>query len=135
GPPLWVRDFTDEKAGITPVPITDITKDNNLNIVGNVGIESTPVIDSATDSIYLVARTKENGRYVQRLHRLDVRDGSDRVPAATIEASVRGSARDAIDGLVHFDPKAGNQRAALVLVNGMVVIAWASHEDIQPYHG
>lgn len=135
GPPLWLRDFTDEKAGITPVPVTDITNDNDLNIVGNVGIESTPVIDTSADSLYLVARTKENGRYVQRLHRLDVRDGSDRVPPATIEASVRGSAPDAIGGLVHFDPKAGNQRAALALVNGMVAIAWASHEDIRPYHG
>jgi hypothetical protein len=134
-PPLWVRDFTDEKAGITPVPVTDITNDNDLNIVGNVGIESTSIIDSSTDSVYLVARTKENGRYVQQLHRLDVRNGRDSVPPTIVEASVRGSAPDAIDGLVHFDPKAGNQRAALALVNGMVVIAWASHEDIQPYHG
>lgn len=103
--------------------------------MGNVGIESTPVVDSSTDSIYLLARTKENGRYVQQLHRLDVRDGSDLVSAAIIEASVQGSAPDAIDGLVHFDPKAGNQRPALALVNGVVVIAWASHEDIRPYHG
>ncbi len=83
------------------------------------GIESTPVIDSSTDSLYLAARTKETGRYVQRLHRLDIRKGSDLVPAAIIEASTRDSAPDAIDGFAHFDPRAGNQRTALALVNGM----------------
>lgn len=135
GPPLWVRDFTNEMAGVTPVPITDITNNNNLNVVGNVGIESTPVIDKAANSLYVLARTRENGRYLQRLHRLDLRDGHDVAPAATIEASVKGSAHDAVDGVVHFDPKAGNQRCALVLVNGQIVIAWASHEDLRPYHG
>jgi hypothetical protein len=135
GPPLWMRDFTDEMGGVTPVPISDITNRNDLNIVGNAGIESTPVIDAPLNSLYLVARTKESGRYVQRLRRLDIRTGSDIVPPATIEARVTGSAADAVDGEVHFDAKAGNQRVALALANGTVVIAWASHEDLKPYHG
>jgi hypothetical protein len=135
GPPLWLRDFTDERSSVTPVPVSDITNSNDLNIVGNAGVEGTPVINLATQSMYLVARTKENGRYVQRLHKLDLRDGTDQVPAAEIEARVNGSAKDARDGFVYFDPKAGNQRAALALVNGKVIIAWASHEDIRPYHG
>ena len=37
--------------------------------------------------------------------------------------------------LLRFDPKAGNQRPALALANGQILIAWASHEDLQPYHG
>lgn len=135
GPPLWMRDFTNEMAGITPVPITDITNNNNLNIVGNLSIESTPVIDLSTNSLYLVARTKESGRYVQRLHSLNLCDGTNKTPPAVIQAGVRGSARDAVDGSVRFDPKAGNQRPALALVNGQILIAWASHEDLRPYHG
>ncbi|HEY3940766.1 MAG TPA: hypothetical protein VGL97_25285 [Bryobacteraceae bacterium] len=135
GAPLWMRDFTDELAGVTPVPVSDITHRNDLNIVGNAGIESTPVIDPASQSMYLVARTKENGRYLQRLHKLDVRDGKDQLPAAEIDANVSGSAQDAVAGVVHFDAKGGNQRCGLTLVNGRVVIAWASHEDIRPYHG
>jgi hypothetical protein len=95
GPPLWMRDFTNEIAGVTPVPIIDITNSNDLNIVGNAGIESTPVIDTSAGMIYLVARTKENGRYVQRLHKLDITDGKDEAPPVTIEASVNSSARDA----------------------------------------
>lgn len=135
GPPLWLRDFTDETAGVTPVLVVDITNDNALNIVGNVGIEGTPVIDPAAGSIYLVVRTKEQGKYFQRLHKLDLTTGKDQIPPATIEAAVPSTARDATDGQLHFDPKAGNQRPALVLVNGQVVIAWASHEDFPPYHG
>ncbi|MGI8962320.1 MAG: hypothetical protein ACR2IV_21695 [Bryobacteraceae bacterium] len=135
GPPLWMREFTDEMAGVTPVPIVDITNSNDLNIVGNVGIESTPVIDTFAGAIYLVARTKENGKYLQRLHKVDIKDGKDKAAPVTIEASVNSSARDAVDGLLHFDSRAGNQRSALALVEGTIVIAWASHEDIQPYHG
>jgi outer membrane protein assembly factor BamB len=135
GPPLWMRTGTDEMAGITPVPITDITNNNGLNLVGNVGIEGTPVIDSAAHAIFFVARTRENGNYVERLHKLDLRDGSDLAPAAAIEAAAPGTAQDAVNGVVRFDPKAGHQRPALALVNGVIVIAWASHEDIRPYHG
>src|SRR6185436_17562868 len=41
--PLWMRDFTSPPA-VTAVSITDIAAPN-LNIIGNVGIHSTPVID------------------------------------------------------------------------------------------
>jgi outer membrane protein assembly factor BamB len=135
GPPEWIRDFTNELAGITPVPVADITNRNDLNIVGNVGILGTPIIDELQNAIFLVARTKENGRYVQRLHKLDLRNGKDQIPAAIIEASVKSSSPDAVAGELRFDPKAGNQRPALAIAKGKVLIAWASHEDLQPYHG
>jgi hypothetical protein len=135
GDPLWTRDFTNPAAGVTPVPIVDITHNNNLNVVGNVGILSTPVIDAASHTIYLVARTKENGFYVQRIHALDVRSGKDRVPAVTIVARIKSFANDAVDGVLSFNSKTNNQRPALTLTNGMILIAWASHEDILPYHG
>jgi hypothetical protein len=123
--PLWSRDFTSPPA-ITPVPITDIAPPNR-NIVGNVGIHSTPVIDTASKTIYLVARTKENGRYVQRLHALDITTGASR-SGSPVEIS-------AASGGVVFDPKMQSQRAALALSNGVVLIGWAGHEDLLPYHG
>ena len=110
GPPLWMRRLTDEMAGVTPVPITDITNDADLNVVGNVGIEGTPVIDAASSAIFLVACTRESGSYVQRIHKLDVRDGKDLLPATVIEASVPSAAKDAVGGNLRFDPKAGHQR-------------------------
>jgi hypothetical protein len=37
--------------------------------------------------------------------------------------------------MVAFDPLRHNQRAGLLLSNGRVYIAWASHRDNGPYHG
>ncbi len=135
GPPLWMRDFTDEPAGVTPVPVIDITNRNDLNVVGNVGILSTPVIDPAAHAIFMIVRTKEDGRYVQRLRKIDIDSGKDLIAPMVIEAAVKSTNSDAVNGMLHFDPKAGNQRPALALANGNVIVAWASHEDIRPYHG
>lgn len=136
--PLWMRDFTSPPS-VTPVPIADIVAPNK-NIVGNVGIQSTPVIDPATGTIYLLARTKEHGSYVQRLHALDIVTGASRTGSpVTITGSVSGTAPDSISGpagpIVTFNPKMQSQRAALALSNGVVLIAWAAHEDVTPYHG
>lgn len=132
--PLWTRDFTSPPS-VIPVPIADLVAPNK-NIVGNVGIQSTPVIDTTTGTIYLVARTKESGSYVQRLHALDIASGASRPGSpVTITGSVSGTAPDAAAGIVTFNPKMQSQRAALALSNGVVLIAWAAHEDVPPYHG
>src|SRR4029079_14859025 len=117
------------------------------NIFGNVGIESTPVItrDTTTDAttIYLVARTKQNGAiptYAQQLHALDATTGRD-LPGSpvTITGSVTGTALDstATTGgqVITFNPKMEHQRAGLAVSNGVVLVAWAGHEDKPPYHG
>jgi outer membrane protein assembly factor BamB len=135
GAPLWMRHLADAAAGVMPVPVADITGDNELNIVGNVGILSTPVIDIRAHAMYLLARTKESGAYVQRLYALDIGTGKDKVSPVVIEAQVKSSSKDAVNGVLHFNPKTQNQRPALGLAKGRVIIAWASHEDIEPYHG
>ena len=133
---LWTVDFTNPAAGVTAIPITDIVGSNSLNIIGNVGVESTPVIDMSTKTMYLVVRTLENGTYVQRLHALDIRTGAEKFGGPTaIEASVTGTGYDARSGTVTFDPKMHNQRSSLALTNGMILIAWGSHEDHNYYHG
>ena len=97
------------------------------------------MIDAATGTIYLLARTKESGSYVQRLHALDIATGASRPGSpVTITGSVGGiragfDAGPTVD--VTFNPKMQSQRAALALSNGVVLIAWASHEDAPPYHG
>jgi hypothetical protein len=93
------------------------------------------VIDAESRALFCVVRTRETGAYAQRLRKLDLSTGKDLHAPAVIQASVKSSFKDAVDGLLHFDPKAGNQRPGLALVKGSVVIAWASHEDIEPYHG
>jgi hypothetical protein len=132
---LWSRDLRNPTVGVSPVPIVDITGNlNNRNIVGVVGIESTPVIDPVSHILYLVARTKENGSYVQRLHAFDITTGAEQPHSpVTILGSVNGSG----DGgsTVIFNPETSNQRASLALANGQIYIAWSSHEDFPPWHG
>jgi hypothetical protein len=40
-----------------------------------------------------------------------------------------------VNGQVAFDPRNENQRSGLVLSGGVIYVAWASHEDHDPYHG
>ena len=135
--PLWMNNFTNPPS-VTPVPISDITP--NQDIVGNIGIQSTPVIDRTAGTMYLVARTKENGSYVHRLHAIDITNGQPRSGSPlTITGSVPGTALDSTaqptGRVITFNPKMQQQRAALALSNGVILIAWAGHADLPPYHG
>jgi hypothetical protein len=137
---LWKVDYRNTAAGITPIPISEIVNNNLLNIVGNIGIESTPVIDLNSNTIYLVARTKEvsggSTNYVARLHALDITTGAEKFGGpVVIQGSVPGNAPDSSGGRVTFDPFIQNQRSSLALVNGLVVFSWASHEDLWAWHG
>jgi hypothetical protein len=141
--PLLSLDLTTQVGGSTPVPITDIVGPG-LNIVGNVGIESTPYIDLSTNTMYLVARTKQsantcgtvNGNYCQRLHALDITTFAEKFGGpVVIQGSVSGTGDASVGGTLTFDPKIHNQRSSLALANGQISIGWASHEDQNPYHG
>jgi hypothetical protein len=137
---LWMKDFTNAAAGVTAIPITDIVGNNNLNIVGNVGIESTPVIDLSTNTLYLVARTKEVSgsitNYVARLHAIDITNGAEKFGGPTvIQGSVPGTGNGSSGGQLSFDPKIQNQRSSLALVNGSILFSFASHEDLFAWHG
>ena len=52
-----------------------------------------------------------------------------------IKANVKGNGEGSVDGVVRFNPLMEGQRPGLLLQNGTVYIAWASHCDNQPYHG
>jgi hypothetical protein len=130
---LWKTSFINPSAGITTLSDGDLR--GCPDIVPEIGITGTPVIDSSSATLYVVARTKDNGTYRQHLHALDLRTGTDRVPSVEIQASVPGSGDGSVNGQVAFDPLLENQRAALLLVNGLVYIAFASNCDIGAYHG
>ncbi len=130
--PLWRVSLL--LSGELPVPAEDTLTDD---ITPEVGITGTPVIDRAAELLYVVSKAKKtDGSYVQRLHALHLADGAEASGSpVTITAQVAGTADDAVDGKVSFDPLRENQRSALALIGGRVVIAWASHGDNEPYHG
>ncbi len=110
---------------ITPVPIANITGNNSLNIVGNVGIEGTPYIDKSTGTIYMLARTLNTSTttYIQTLHALDISTGAEKLGGPVV-VTTSG-----------FNAKMQNQRMGLAEANGNIIIAWTSHEDKTPYRG
>ncbi|MGA7831343.1 MAG: RICIN domain-containing protein [Terracidiphilus sp.] len=117
----------------TPVPSSVI---NTQNILVEVGIISTPVIDPSSNTIYVVAKTYENSVQIFRLHALDIATGAEKFGGPVeIAASVSGTGMASSGGIVPFVAAKGNQRAALTLVNGIVYLAFGSHEDYTPYHG
>jgi hypothetical protein len=132
--PLWKRSFINPSLGITTVASrSDL---DCTDLVPEVGITGTPVIDPTTNTMYFVVRTRENGAFFQRLHALDVSSGAEKFRGPIdIQARVRGHGDGSIGGFVYFDPLRNNQRPGLLLQNGSVYISWASHCDHGPYHG
>ena len=109
---LWQASFLDSAAGVTTVPASDLGQQQD--IVPQIGITGTPVIDPATATLYVVAKTEENGAYVQRVHALDLTTGAEKFGApAVIQAKVTGSGDGTQSGQVSFDPLHENQRSAL----------------------
>lgn len=111
-----------------------------------IGITATPVIDVGSQAIFVVAKTRvstENEpKYFYSLHALDLRDGSEKSDSPVIVDghvhSAVGSASDGAD--VSFDPFLALNRAALLLLNDRIYLAFASQGDIEdspsrPFHG
>jgi hypothetical protein len=135
--PVWTVSLL--APGAVPVQNTDMTGacgGNYMDISGHIGIVGTPVIDPASQTMYLVARTKENGgaTFVQRIHALDITTGAERPNSPVmISATVPGTGGGG--SVITFDPQKQNQRSALLLQGGVVYVGWSSHCDWGPYHG
>ncbi len=141
GPPLWHVNFTNAAAGITTVP-SCLVQPAVKHIVPEVGVTSTPVIDSTSNTIYVVAETLEAGQPTFKLHALDITSGAEKSGSpVVIQGSVPGTSPFASDGSGHVVFGAGAnsfpaiQRGALALANGTVYVTFGSHQDQNPYHG
>ncbi|HEX3352740.1 MAG TPA: immunoglobulin domain-containing protein [Terriglobales bacterium] len=109
-------------------------------ITPEIGVTATPVIDRTAGpngAIYVVAMSKDSsGNYFQRLHALDVTTGGELFSGPRqIDASFPGTGDNSSNGRVVFDAAQYKDRAALLLLNGIVYTTWASHCDIRPYTG
>jgi Concanavalin A-like lectin/glucanases superfamily/Bacterial Ig domain len=109
-------------------------------IAPEIGITATPVIDRGSGPhgvIYVVSMSKNSsGNYFQRLHALDVTTGAELLGGPKqVSASFPGIGDNSSNGRVIFDPAQYKERAALLLLNGVVYTTWASHCDIRPYTG
>jgi hypothetical protein len=136
--PLWQVSFINEDAGVTTVPSTDV---KCPSISPEIGITSTPVIDPASLTMYVEAKTKEvtgtATNYVHRLHALDLGSGAEKFGGPVViqpKVAGKGLGNNGA-GSVPFNGLWQMNRPGLLLANGVVYVAYASHCDNPPYHG
>jgi hypothetical protein len=111
-----------------------------LDIKPEVGITGTPVIDTNSGTLYVNVFTGVIGggvtNYFHHLHALNITNGAEQPDSPVlVTASVAGDGVDSVDGVVTFNPKQENQRAALTLAGGMVYLAYTAYADTDPFHG
>jgi hypothetical protein len=129
--PLWHTSFINPAAGITTVSSADVSC---TDLIPEIGITSTPVINPSSGTLYVESKTKENGTYVHRIHALDVTTGIEKI-SSVIQGGVPGIGDGNVNGIVSFNPRTQLQRPGLLLNDNVVYIAFASHCDNFPYHG
>ena len=120
-------------AGATAVPWKDT---GSPDVAPTIGITGTPTINPATNTMYVVAATKENGQYFSRLHAINILTGAEQSGSpVNITASTAGTGNGSSGGELTFTPLWENQRSALNFYNGYVYFAYAAHGDNGPWHG
>lgn len=128
--PLWTINLGPS------IPAAEVYTTRWTDMRDEIGITSTPVIDMATGTIFTVAKTKENGTYVQRFHALSLITGKENIGSPVlIKASVPGTGAGSKEGQMPFDPVRQLQRTSLLLMNGVVYAAFGSHADQGVFHG
>lgn len=119
----------------------ETTSDNRgcTQVTPEIGVTATPVIDrqlGPNGTVFIVAMSKNaSSNYFQRVHALDLATGTDRVAAVTVAAQYPGTGDSNNGSNVVFLASQYKERPGLLLLNGVIYTAWASHCDIRPYTG
>ena len=135
--PLWQISLLNAAygaaAGATTVPSTDL---GTSDIVPEIGITGTPAINAATNTMYVVGKTKESGGYVQRLHAINILTGAEQANSPTvIQGTVPGTGQGSSGGSLPFSSLWEMNRGALNYYNGYVYVSFGAHGDNGPWHG
>ena len=129
---LWKVSFL----GPNVTTLTPADLQNNTDITPEIGVTSTPVIDPASNSIYVMPKTKEtagtvNGQacstaspcFVHRLHALNLATGAEKFNGPVVISAT------------NFNSFAHLQRPALLLNNNTIYLGFGSHGDHCTYQG
>jgi hypothetical protein len=130
--PLWFDNFSNPPSIVAP-----LTGDGTIvTDSGQVGIESTPVIDLSSNTLYVVTLNTQAGAYVYQLHALNIFTGAEKFGGpVVIGGSVPGSGIGNVNGTVTFNANLHMQRPALALASGTVFVAFGSFGDQGTYFG
>ncbi|MGD0098492.1 MAG: chitobiase/beta-hexosaminidase C-terminal domain-containing protein [Terracidiphilus sp.] len=134
--PLWFASMLTPAHGAAAGATTPSSNTIGTDIIPELGITGTPVIDPATGTLYVVSFTQEGSSFFLRLHALDITSGAEKLGGpVVISASVPGTGNGSTGGTLALDPEWANQRSGLLLLNGIIYIAFGSHGDNGPWHG
>ena len=136
---LWTASLIDSahgaNAGETVVP-GNLVGNGYQDIWPEIGVTGTPVIDQTTNTLYVVSKSviTSGPTFYQRLHAIDLTTGNEKFSGPV---AISGTYPGSGDGgtTTTFVARQENQRPGLALVNGVVYIGWASHEDETPFYG
>ncbi|MDP9040739.1 MAG: DUF4082 domain-containing protein, partial [Bacteroidota bacterium] len=170
-PIYWQKNYTNK---IAPAPGADCTNCRPAlssdihpslcggtygDFKGNMGIISTPVIDTSSATMYFVTKIvnqndgvidnhtytfgiKDEYTYTitgfhQYLHAIDITTGNEKSNSPVeIQATLNGNGDGQTSaGRIPFNPRTQFNRAGLVLANSKVYITFAAHCDNNPSHG
>jgi hypothetical protein len=113
-------------------------------VTPQIGITSTPVIalkagtkeGAAEGAIFAVAMSKDTtGNYHQRLQKVSLNTGKTLAAGVEVTGTYPGTGADSRNGVATFNPAQYKERSGLLLLGGVVYLAWGSHCDINPYTG
>src|ERR1035438_3115253 len=89
-------------AGATAVPWEDT---GSPDVAPTIGITGTGTINPATNTLYVVANTKESGVYFSRLHAINILTGAEQANSpVVITATVAGTGLGSSGGQLTFRP-------------------------------
>jgi hypothetical protein len=102
---------------------------------GVLSVPSTPVIDAASNTMYVVGVTND-GLLHFKLHALDITTGNEKPNSPVeIQGSVFGNGTASVNGILTFDPANHSQKPGLLLLNGNIYIAFGGKGDLVNAHG
>ncbi len=108
----------------TPVPRSALPGGCNNN-GPTIGITSTPAIDTATGTMYLITDTYENSAAVFRVHAVSLSSLKDTIAPVVVTASAKLT-----NGTTYsFNPTGSRQRAALLLSGSTLYAGFSSYCD------
>ena len=138
GAPLWKASMVDAAHGAggsgPETALNSATTTGCTDTQPQVGITSTPVIDPTSKTIYVEAKSTNGTNYFHRLHALDLLTGNEKTPGPVlIAATVSGTGDGSSNGQIVFNSNTNAlyqlNRPGLLLLNGTIYIAYASHCD------
>jgi hypothetical protein len=104
-----------------------------------VGITGTPVIDLASQTMYVDAFTWDGTNFFHHVHALNIADGSERpFSPVLVQVSIHGKGSGSTNGILSFQAVQELQRTALTLSGGVLYVCYAGYTDTpqaDPFHG